>query len=67
MVNDSGKLMLPFVYDELELFNNQYFIAIKDDKYGVIDIEGKELYPFKYTSISRVNSKIYLYIFYRER
>ncbi|HFK5505736.1 WG repeat-containing protein [Elizabethkingia anophelis] len=64
MVNESGKLMLPFVYDELELFNNQYFIAVKDDKYGVIDMEGKELYPFEYTSISRVNSEnIPLYIF----
>lgn len=45
---------IPTEYDGLTYTNSIYYIAKKADKYGVIDLDNKEIIPFEYLNISYI-------------
>lgn len=51
IVNDKNKVIIPFVYDHI-LNKEGNVIRIRNDgKYGVIDMNGKEVVPCEYDDI----------------
>src|SRR6185437_12378081 len=52
VVDSTGKMLIPPVYDNLELSGNKFVIAIRNKKWGLLDTAGKTLIPFKYDIIS---------------
>ena len=57
LVNKEGVEKIPFIYDESLYFDGEDFsIAKKNNLLGLIDINNKELIPFKYTEFSRLDS-----------
>ena len=61
VMNLSGEVLIDAQYDDLKETKLGTFIAKKDDKYGIIDIENKEKLAFEYTSIV-YNEKADIYI-----
>ena len=51
VMNLSGEILIEAQYDNLEEAKSGIFIAKKEDKYGIIDIENQEKIAFEYTSI----------------
>ena len=43
-------------YDYLEYIYDNYFIAISNQKYGIVDVDGKSLIDFKYDFIQRIGN-----------
>ena len=54
-IDDTGKILVPFEYDDIQEFINSKSIAMKysndDERYGYIDDTGKILVPFEYDDI----------------
>jgi hypothetical protein len=46
-----GKILVPFIYDELKFTYRGTFYACKDEKWGLIDPAGNILAPFVYKAI----------------
>ena len=61
VMNTNGDVLIEAQYDNLEETKVGMFIASKDGKYGIVDINKEEKLPFEYTSIS-FNEKADLYI-----
>ena len=61
VMNTSGEVVIESQYDSLEETKVGTFIANKDGKYGIININKEEKLPFEYTSIS-FNEKADLYV-----
>jgi len=58
VVNQQGKIQVPFLYDENLYFDGNIFtIAKRNNKQGIIDINNKELIPLKYRSVSQIDDK----------
>jgi hypothetical protein len=47
------KILIPAQYHQMSLFKEQLSIVRKDSLWGVINTEGKEVIPVKYSSISK--------------
>jgi len=48
----SGKMILPFIYDKIWVYNATGVINVtKDGKQGLLDLEGKEIIPFIYDGL----------------
>jgi hypothetical protein len=64
LVNAEGVEQIPFIYDESLNFDGENFsIAEKNHLFGMIDINNKELIPFKYTEFSKLDTdKNFLFI-----
>ena len=60
-MNTSGEVVIESQYDSLEETKVGTFIASKDGKYGIININKEEKLPFEYNSIS-FNEKADLYV-----
>ena len=43
LLNESGKLMTPFIYDEIETIDYGFYRVRIDTKYGVLNKDGKEI------------------------
>jgi hypothetical protein len=56
-INVEGHVIADAIYERLEFCGN-HIIARKDDKFGVIDINGKVVTPFIYSLITCENSKL---------
>lgn len=50
-IDKTGKTVIPFEYDKINMYNNGFLIVVKNGKYGVIDNSGKVIMPCKYNSI----------------
>ena len=50
-MNLSGEVLIKPQYDDLKEAKTGYFIAKKDNKYGIINIENQEKLSFEYSSI----------------
>mgnify|MGYP004515233023 CR=1 FL=1 len=61
VMNLSGEVLIEAKYDDLKETKTGLFIAKKDDKYGIIDIQNQEKLPFEYTSIV-YNKKANIYV-----
>lgn len=51
-VNDSGDVIIPFVYSSAQKFKYGKAIVSQNGRYGIIDIEGKVVIPFEYTGFN---------------
>ncbi len=51
LLNQDGKPASSEIYQSLD-YVNSYFVAQKDNKYGLLDKKGKEVLPFKYDYLS---------------
>lgn len=45
-------------FDYLEHFYDEYFIASKNERFGIIDIEGKQLVKFKYENVIKISDNV---------
>ncbi len=50
----TGKMVLPFEFQSLNHVENNIFIAEKAGKYGIINLDNKELLPCQYDDISTI-------------
>ena len=58
VVNQLGKIQVPFLYDENLYFDGNIFsIAKRNNKQGIIDINNKVLIPLKYISVSQIDDE----------
>lgn len=57
LISRNGKVVLPFIYDEIYYFGNQYNEIKKDNKWGLINYEGKIKVPIIYDAVSRINDQ----------
>jgi hypothetical protein len=48
------KIVIPTLYNELKPFGNHFLIANKDNKYGLLNTDGKEILPLLYHSITAI-------------
>ena len=53
VTNISGEEKIPFIYQELKNINDNYYIAKKEEKYGVIDKNNKTVVDFQYLFIGQ--------------
>ncbi len=64
VVDKNGKIEVPFIYDdELRFEGKKYAIAIKNKKSGIIDLNGKELFPFNFKSIDELDDVENTFVF----
>lgn len=54
-INPSGKLVIPYQFDEASKFENGYAALSKDKKYGVIDSLNNTIIPFTYDHIENAS------------
>ncbi|MDE5796527.1 MAG: WG repeat-containing protein, partial [Muribaculaceae bacterium] len=47
-----GKVLIPYMYDNLSYWGEDKYIAQKDNKFGIIDSHNKVLLNFEYSSIT---------------
>jgi len=60
----NGNVKVPFIYDEeLRFEGKKYAIAIKDKKSGIVDLNGKELFPFNFKTIIELDDVENIFIF----
>ena len=65
-----GRVMLPAIYDDFASFQkicNNGIIAVKKGKYGIVDLENKELLSFMYDyvdTIEQIQNGVYSYVYY---
>lgn len=45
VVNLEGEVLVPFIYEEITPFENGYARTMRRERYGLIDISGKEIIP----------------------
>lgn len=50
-LDESGKEVIPAIYEKADAFTESLSAVKKDGKYGAIDKSGKELLPFEYSSL----------------
>lgn len=62
LMSESGKLLFPCEFDELNLYSSFPKIARKKGKYGVIDASGKTLVPFEYDDVNEFDYSKDLYM-----
>lgn len=51
LINDQGKELTPFHYDEANIFHSYPFLFKRKGKWGMVDKSGNELSEFKYDTI----------------
>lgn len=57
IIHESGTVVVPFIYDRLELNrNNDYIIATKRGRQGVIDLKGNTIVPFDYDKLTFISA-----------
>lgn len=59
--NEKGEIVIRAKYDELiplTKINNKYYLAKKQEKYGVVDKDDKVVIPFDYTVLGYLNKDI---------
>lgn len=57
LVDNSGNIVIPFEYDDLDSPVFSWLWAVKDNKHGIIDVKGKNIVPFDYVDIVKCDSK----------
>lgn len=57
-IDETGKLVVPYIYSYIRSFKDGIVIAVKDNKCGVIDKTGKEIVSFVYDNISSINEGV---------
>lgn len=58
-VDENGKQVIPYKYDEARPFENGLAMVRKGDHYGMVNENAKEILPLKYDLIERHNSYIF--------
>ena len=53
LINQSGREVVPAVYDRIGDWSDTLALAASDEKYGFIDFEGDTIIPFKFTYDSK--------------
>jgi hypothetical protein len=48
LLNNQGKLLTDFVFDEIQIYQDDFYGAKKGEKWGYIDLTGKTVIPFEY-------------------
>lgn len=59
--NEKGEIVIRAKYDELlpiTDINSKYYLAKKQDKYGIVDKDDKVIIPFDYTVLAYINKKV---------
>ena len=50
-ISKTGKTIIPFMYDGIQLYNGNYTVVTKDNLQGVVDKTGKIIVPIKYQQV----------------
>lgn len=59
MINSKGEKFIPLIYSSSLNFVGQEFIAArKNGKFGALDLNGKEIFPFQYEYISGLEDRM---------
>ena len=58
-IDINGKVKIPFMYDDIEAFQNGQAIVRKAGKYGVVDCTGKVVVPIRYEEVHPEGKSIY--------
>lgn len=58
-VRYNGRIAIPFEYDDLRIGGDNRFIAKKGDKFGLLNLQKRQLLPFEYDSITLLESGNY--------
>ena len=69
IINGENKIVVPFVYDSLNLNHSNYvedeklmqLVAVKNKKFGVINFMNQVLVPFEYDEVAKLTSDDALY------
>ena len=61
MMSTEGTVIIPNVYEELKQLDNEYIMAKKDGRYGIIDESNNEKLYFNYTYIT-YNKELKIYV-----
>lgn len=64
LTEDNSK-SIPFIYDFIEIASEKQLIVVKDKVYGVIDLNGDVIIPFKYSRILKEGD--YYHVFENEK
>lgn len=66
MMNSSGQIIVPALYDQIDwnIVSGKYIRAKKNNKWGMFDINGKQILPFSYNfiAISKFKDKYFFTI-----
>lgn len=68
MINTKGEVVVSQIYDDIVyVVNSKFYRTFKDGKQGVIDINGKEIIPAKYSFVQTLfkdeeNDKTYFFV-----
>lgn len=58
VMDNQNNVLIPEQYNYIEYAFGEYFIAEgKDDKYGLLNINGKEIIPIKYDLVQKIDNK----------
>ena len=49
-LDETGKIIIPFIYDDAGSYRDGLSLVLKDDKYGWLDTKGKVIIPLEYDS-----------------
>ncbi|MBP9795871.1 MAG: WG repeat-containing protein [Chitinophagales bacterium] len=60
ILDTTGKIIVPFIYDEYIYFEESIAIVKKDNLMGIIDTTGKVILPINYHSISIKSNNIWI-------
>ena len=53
LVDKNGKVVLPYIFESIGLFDGNVAVAKKNGVFGAINTTGKLVIPFKYSNIRR--------------
>ena len=54
-IDSTGKLVIPYLYQEIQYPSQGLMVAQKDSKFGLIDYSGKEIVPFVCENYNDIN------------
>ncbi|MEL6530705.1 MAG: WG repeat-containing protein, partial [Pseudomonadota bacterium] len=52
IIRENGKIIIPPVYDEVDLIENGFILRTEDNTYGLAALDGQTVLPVEYKSIS---------------
>ncbi|PZU91605.1 MAG: hypothetical protein DI529_00100 [Chryseobacterium sp.] len=67
LADRNGNIKIPFVYDEeIRFEGNNYAIATKNNKKGIINMSGQEIFPFSFDNITTLDDLENIFVFHNK-
>jgi len=66
IIDKTGNLVIPAIYDSLVVIDENLIIIYQDGKWGIIDRDGDTVLPLIYDGINYFNKDLYLYSVWKD-